>query len=182
MIPSGRSRINRKIGLCDPLPLHLSLPHIPGMESLQNTFPRLVEHLRSRPEILLAYLFGSAAEGHTHALSDLDIAVLVDPEHFQELDACTPWGYQASLAAELMGILARNDVDLVLLHRASPLLAREVIRFGRLLYCRDEQTRVAFEVRVYQAYLDTKHLREIQRSYLYEAARTGQFGRPEVGT
>jgi hypothetical protein len=150
------------------------------MESLQDALPRLVEHLRSRPEILLAYLFGSAAEGRTHALSDLDIAVLVDQERFRELDASDPWGYQSSLAAELMGILQRNDVDLVLLHRASPLLAREVVRFGRLLYCRDERTHIAFEVRAHQQYLDTKHLREIQRSYLYEAARTGQFGRVET--
>ena len=150
------------------------------MESFQDAPPRLAEYLRSRPEILLAYLFGSAAEGRTHSLSDLDIAVLVDQERFRELDASAPWGYQASLTAELMGILQRNDVDLVLLHRAPPLLAREVIRFGRLLYCRDTLTRIVFEVQVHQEYLDTRHLREIQRSYLYEAARTGQFGRVET--
>ena len=152
------------------------------MENLHNPLYRLTEHLRSRPEILLAYLFGSAAEGRTHSLSDLDVAVLVAPEQFWELDASTPWGYQASLAAELMGILARNDVDLVLLHSAPPLLAREVVRVGKLLCCRDEKVRVDFEVRVHQEYLDTQHLRGIQRSYLYEAARTGQFGRREAQT
>jgi predicted nucleotidyltransferase len=150
------------------------------MEPLQHALPRLAEYLGSRPEILLAYLFGSVAQGRTHALSDLDIAVLVDPERFRELNANNPWGYQASLTAALMEILGRNDVDLVLLHRAPPLLAREVIRFGKLLCCRDEELRVAFEVRVHQAYLDTAHLREIQRSYLYEAARTGRFGRRMV--
>lgn len=165
-----------------PLLFRLSPPHIPGMESLQDALLRLAEYLRSRPEILLAYLFGSVAEDRTHSLSDLDIAVLVDQERFRQLDSSTPWGYQASLAAELMGILQRNDVDLVLLHRASPLLAREVVRFGRLLYCRDARTRIAFEVRVHQEYLDTQHLREIQRSYLYEAARTGRFGRREAQT
>ena len=146
------------------------------MENLQE----LTAHLRSRPEVLLAYLFGSAAQGRTHSLSDVDIAVLVDEVQFRELDGRTPWGYQASLSAELAGILQRDDVDLVLLHGAPPLLKHQVVRFGRVLFSRDEEIRVDFEVRVHQEYLDTKHLREIQQAYLYETIREGRFGQPKV--
>lgn len=153
-----------------------TLWHICGMENLQ----KLTECLRSRPEVLLAYLFGSAAQGRTHALSDVDIAVLVDEVQFRELDNRTPWGYQASLGAELAGALQRDDVDLVLLHSAPPLLKHQVVRCGRILLSRDEALRVDFEVRVHQEYLDTKPLREIQRAYLYEAIKEGRFGQAKV--
>ena len=146
----------------------------------EDVLSRLAEYLGSRGEILLAYIFGSAAQGRSHSLSDIDIAVLVGEERLRELDRRTPWGYGASLTGELTGILHRNDVDLVLLGRASPLLKWEVIRFGKVLFCREEKTRVLFEVRARQEYLDTQHLRDIKRLYLYDDIKMGRFGRPRV--
>ena len=139
----------------------------------------LTPYLHARPEILLAYLFGSAAKGRTHALSDIDLAVLVDEEQFAELDARLPWGYRATLTSELIGLLKRNDVDLVLLHQASPLLKFQVVRFGKPLLCRSEERRVAFEVQARREYLDTEHLRAIRRSYLYERIKAYHPKRPE---
>ena len=146
------------------------------MESL----PELTAYLRARPEILLAYLFGSVAAGRSHSLSDIDIAVLVNEAEFQVLDARMPWGYQAFLSAELAGVLHRDDVDLVLLHCAPPLLGHQVVRFGTVLLSRDEEIRVSFEVRVHQDYLDTKYLREVQGGYLYKTIKQGRFGRPRA--
>ena len=51
-----------------------------------------------------------------------------------------------------------------MLHRSSPLLAHEAVRYGRLLFARDEEVRVDFVVRTHREYIDTKPLREIQRS------------------
>ena len=142
----------------------------------------LVDYLSSRPEILLAYVFGSAARGEAHALSDVDVAILVDEKKLREVETGMPWGYQATLTGELIGMLRRDDVDLVLLHQASPLLRYEVVRFGELLFCRDEGMRVDFEVQVRREYLDTGHLRDIQRAYLYEDIKAGRLGKARVAT
>lgn len=146
------------------------------MEQLQE----LGDYFRSRPEALLAYAFGSASQGATHALSDVDIAVLLDEARFRELDCAMPWGYQASVSGELASVLHRNDVDLVLLHSASPLLKYQVVRFGKVLYSRSETIRVGFEVRARQEYLDTTPLRSIQREHLYRSIREGRFGQPKA--
>lgn len=59
-------------------------------------------------------------------------------------------------------------VDLVVLNEAPPLLAHEAIRDGQRLVCVDEDERVRFETRAIAKYLDTAHLRRIQRDYLRE--------------
>ena len=147
------------------------------MEQELDYIERLEDFFSFRTEILLAYLFGSASRGRVHPLSDIDIAVLLDEDVFRELDRKAPWGYKASLIGELTAVLRRNDVDLVLLHQAPPLLVHEVVHSGRLLFKRDEDTRVDFEVGVHREYLDTRPLRAIQRFYLYEAIKEDRLGR-----
>lgn len=52
-----------------------------------------------------------------------------------------------------------------------------MISDGHLLFCRDEEKRIAFEVSVKHRYVDTKPLREIKRQYLYERIEQGNFSR-----
>ncbi len=141
---------------------------------------RLRGVLAGRPEVRLAYLFGSTAQGESkrHRASDVDIAVLLDERLYRELDEEAPFGYRAALTAALMEALGTERVDLVVLNEAPPLLAHEVVRRGVAVFCRDERERVAFEVRTKQRYLDTKPLREIKRRYLY--ARIDQERLSEV--
>lgn len=138
---------------------------------------KLAPYFAGQGEILLAYLFGSAAQGRMNRLSDIDIALLVDKEKFKELDIGRPYGYKAAMIAGLMGLLRTDDIDLVLLHQAPPLLANEVISEGSLLFCRDEDLRIAFEVAVKHRYIDTKPLRQIKRQYLYERIEQGTFSK-----
>lgn len=138
---------------------------------------QLAPYFVRRSEILLAYLFGSAARGRTNKLSDLDIALLVDERKLRKLDAKEPYGYKAAVIADLMGLLHKNEIDLILLHEAPPLLANEVISDGRLLFCRDEDLRITFEVTVKHRYVDTRPLREIKRQYIYERIEQGTFSK-----
>jgi predicted nucleotidyltransferase len=115
--------------------------------------------LESWPAVRLAYVFGSTARGEARTSSDVDIGVVVDPRD-SPVDL-------ADLGEQLERALSRR-VDLLDLHRASPLLRREVLRDGVLLLCRDEATRAAFESRALAEYLDTQHLRDVQRQYLRE--------------
>jgi len=112
----------------------------------------LAPYFARQGETLLACLFGSVGQGHANKLSDVDIALLVNEEKFNELDAKRPYGYKTAVIADLRGLLQMNEIDLVLLHETPPLLANEVISEGSLLFCRDANVRIAFEVSVKHRY------------------------------
>ena len=65
-------------------------------------------------------------------------------------------------------VAAGRGVDLVVLNDAPPLLAHEVVATGTCLVCRDEDERARFVARTVFRYVDTAHLRRIQRTYLRE--------------
>ncbi len=132
----------------------------------------LTDFFQNRDEVLLAYLFGSVAEDKQNKLSDLDIAVLVKIDKLDKLNE-QPFGYQTSLGTDLMGLLHTNAVDVVILNRATPLLAHEVVKYGETVFSRNEEMRIEFEIRTQHKYLDTKYLREIQDSYFKERVKKG---------
>ncbi len=94
---------------------------------------RLTQALEPRPEILDAYLFGSQARGEARTLSDIDVAVFID----EDLVEPGRYGYDAELITDLMTELGTNDIDVVLLNQAPPLLYHRVLRDGKLLVTRD---------------------------------------------
>ncbi len=116
----------------------------------------VLEALESHPEVLDAYVFGSVARGDAGPDSDVDVAVFVDPTVHEP----GPWGLQATLLADLMGALGRNDVDLVLLNRASPLLWRQVLRDGERVLSRDLVTTTTREARAISRWCDWKPVQE----------------------
>ncbi len=79
-------------------------PMIPDPASLRSVFA-------SQP-VVLAYLFGSQASGTGTPLSDVDIAVLLEP------NTPSPGTVQATLISDLMLALGRSDVDVVVLNTA----------------------------------------------------------------
>jgi predicted nucleotidyltransferase len=134
----------------------------------------LRERLARRPEILEAYLFGSQARGDAMPHSDIDIAVYVDRAHL----APAPWGYYAAdLMTDLMSALGRNEVDVVVLNNAPPLLYHRVLRDGERLLSRDlaaTTTREGYAISRYCDYLPV--LRKIDRE-LDRRLEDGSFGR-----
>jgi predicted nucleotidyltransferase len=112
--------------------------------------------LQRRPEVRLAYLFGSTARGEADDRSDLDVAIWDRPA----LD-----GRQWGELVESLEVATGRRVDLVSLTLAPPLLLRDVVRDGVVLVCRDEDERAEFELRAISTYLDTEHLRRVQREY-----------------
>lgn len=94
---------------------------------------RLTSALEAREEILEGYLFGSYASGQEQAHSDIDIAVYIDETRARG----GAWGYQAQLTTDLMVAVGKNDVDVVVLNRASILLYHRILRDGIRLLSRD---------------------------------------------
>lgn len=123
---------------------------------------RVRDTLFERPEVLEAYLFGSRARGDAAAHSDIDVAVYVDRDHLEEADF--PFGYDADLASRLVRALARNDVDLVVLNAAPPLLYHRVLRDGVRLFARDLAATTVREGRALSRWCDyAQQLAKIDR-------------------
>ena len=85
--------------------------------------------------VTLAYLFGSEAQGRAHDESDVDVGVLLDRELLP--DARERYDYRVRLTSELIAVLHRNEVDVVVLNDAPPLLGRRIVTEGRRLFSRD---------------------------------------------
>ena len=122
-------------------------PAIRGVRSLEEEVKKLASIFEDEKNILVAYLFGSYARGYETVQSDVDIAVLLSevPEKLLE--------YYLNLERKLAEALEK-DVDLVFLNDAPPLLKYQVIKYGRLLFSRNERIRVTFEAKSLSEYLD----------------------------
>src|SRR5437763_11669051 len=108
--------------------------------------------------VVLAYLFGSQAEGTARPSSDIDFAVLLPPGTPREQFFDT----RLSLINAVMDVLHTSKVDLVVLNEAGPLLMHQVVKYGRVLY-EDPVTQPAIDFYVYAVsrYSDTAHYRQL---------------------
>jgi hypothetical protein len=89
------------------------------------------------PGVVSVYLFGSHATGRAHRESDVDVGVLLGwSAHPTARDR-----FEARLRfiADLGTALRRNDVDLVVLNDAPPLLGRHIATTGRRVFCADPE-------------------------------------------
>lgn len=132
---------------------------------LENASDALVRTVRSclneRPEILDAYLFGSTSRGEAATHSDLDVAVFIDESRVGE----PPFGYRSDLASHLSSSLGRDDIDVVVLNRAGPLLYQRVLRDGVRILSRDLAATTGGEGRTLSRYCDyLPQLRKVRLS------------------
>ncbi|MEK7439746.1 MAG: nucleotidyltransferase domain-containing protein [Chloroflexota bacterium] len=114
--------------------------------------------------VVLAYLFGSHAKGTARASSDVDIAVLLpyDTPRSKFFDV------RLALTNELMSLLHKNEIDLVVLNEATPLLAYQVVKYGKAVYENEAaHPATTFAVYTLNRYADTAPFREVQQQYLF---------------
>lgn len=137
-------------------------------EEVDRLAEALAERCRSLPVVLL-YLHGAHARGTQSILSDLDLAVLLDP----------PAGRDRStgmeVASALEEVCERDDVDLVLLNTAGPIIADRVVRRGRLVYTASERERIVFEAAAVKKALDFRFFSRVYDDALFRQIREGRF-------
>lgn len=108
-------------------------------------FEKITHALNARNEIIACYLFGSAAKGMK--AEDIDIGLLLqrnfEPGAFYEGDIIS------SLVKE--GI---SNADIRLLNNASVRFINQVLKYGKLIFSRDEKARIEFESYATRRYLD----------------------------
>ena len=108
------------------------------------------QHIFNDTPVLVAYLFGSHTVGRAGPASDYDIAALCTPE----LSSAERGRWRLKLLGRLIDAYRSDAIDLVMLNDAPVLLRFEVIRVRQVLYNRDDEARVAFEVRTMQEWFD----------------------------
>jgi uncharacterized protein len=126
-----------------------------------------------REGVVAAMLIGSQARAKAGPLSDIDIGVWHDPG----LDPGERLQLQLSLGAAASEALGTDEVDIVLLNRATPLMRHRAVRDARRLVERDAKTRVQLESRAILDYLDTKPLRAELARGMRHRIEEGRFGR-----
>lgn len=130
---------------------------------------QLIDSLReSIPDCQAIYSFGSWGTAAERADSDIDLAVL--PLH--PLDAVQRWELGQQLAS-----LARRDVDLVDLLRASTVLRMQVVANGQRLYAADVNAVEQFEDTVFSSYA---RLNEERRDILDDVRQREVFMASDV--
>ena len=108
----------------------------------------LAQYFAQRSDVDLAYLFGSQARGTAYPESDVDVAVALNGEPDAVL------GTMVEIEDELKGMLPGKQIDVVILDHAGLRLRHEVIATGSLLFERDTDERVDFEVKSQMQYFD----------------------------
>jgi predicted nucleotidyltransferase len=103
-------------------------------------------------EVTLAFLFGSMATGRTHGKSDADIAVMFESPtsivHIHEM-------------RDKLSAVLKQEVDLVPLNHASPILKMQVLKNGVLAYTSDKRHFYRFFVDTVNQYDDLKRVRRV---------------------
>lgn len=127
-----------------------------------NILKNNLNDLLEKYDIKLIYIFGSYAKGKNDKNSDLDIAVLLE-KGYNPLD-------KLSLIGDFTDIFKRDDIDLVILNDANPVLEHQVIKYGKLAYLKDEDVKVFYEVRVLKEYMDMEYFRNTQMEYIKQWA------------
>jgi len=134
---------------------------------------KITEAIKRYP-VRLVYLFGSYGRylkgGRVTKYSDLDIAVLLD-EGVNNQDILQ---LKLDLLDLLISIFKRDDVDLTLINQADYLLKHEILVSGYLLYVRQPEDRIEFEVATRKIYFDMKFMRDFHRQYFIEKVKRGE--------
>lgn len=125
-----------------------------------------IEKLARQYGLTLVVLFGSQVTGNTHPESDFDAAYLSDKRmSFDE---------EAQINAALTEIFKSNEVQLVNIKNASPLLLRRMVQSAIVLY--EKRAHLFDEVYVYalRVYEEAEPLFALQKEYVARKIKSYQ--------
>lgn len=117
---------------------------------------RNIKKILAKTNVQQAYLFGSHARGIDGPLSDIDIAVLYAAGKNNDR-------IESKLFAELSQALKTDNIDIIDIRRASPLLAHRAVLHGKALLQHDRHAEAVLKTAILHAYEDTRHLRAIKQ-------------------
>ncbi|MDM8523719.1 nucleotidyltransferase domain-containing protein [Desulfococcaceae bacterium HSG8] len=131
-------------------------------ENIEELLPQAETFLKSRPDVLFAYLFGSLAKGKPRPMSDVDIAVCLSED-----------SNMAEKKMELMGrladILKTDEIDLVILNSAPLTLRMKILENKKIIADNAPFARHAYESLTMRKYFDfsISEMNILERRFLH---------------
>lgn len=130
---------------------------------------KIQKYFAGQKDVAAVYLYGSFAYGNPHKRSDIDFGVLFDPpiKTYYRLGGIINDLFDLGLPAE--GDVRDLDLD------QSPLFLFNAIR-GQLIFSRDENKRLEFEIKAMNNFYDTNYLRQLGNIYMKQRIKEGTYG------
>jgi len=118
-------------------------------------FTRLADFFEKKSEVLLVFLFGSAASRKMAERSDIDIGILFEnqPDVYKI--------YEINELKNELNAIFKRDIDIAVLNSASPILKMQVLKNGVLFFAKDKKLYNQFYVDAINQYDDLKQTRKI---------------------
>ena len=136
---------------------------------------KLKTYFRNREEIIFGYIFGSYTKYKTTKLSDIDIAILVNEKNESFIKEGIM--YKLNRIADIIDVFKKNEIDLVILNNSNIFLKNQIIKYGKIIFCRSKKERIKFVIKTKLEYLDTIELRKIKNYYLEKQIINNIFGK-----
>lgn len=116
--------------------------------------------------VVFAYLFGSQTNNKTGPLSDVDIAVYFD----ENIERGEQFDVKLKLIGDISDKLKRDDIDVVVLNEAPPLISHRILKEGQSIFCQDKKKQLGYEVKAVLKYLDWKPFLEKYTKEVFTSA------------
>lgn len=134
----------------------------------------IIAEIMGRHKVAVGYVFGSAVRGTRGPHSDIDVAVLFDDALAQKEQGKE----KMALAHEIAEACRTESADVINLATASdPLVKYTAVFSGTLVYEKDAAVRRMVEQNIVREYENTRELRRIAQSVMYQQLKDGSFGR-----
>ncbi len=136
----------------------------PTRQDVLDRLRRALPGILADQPVMLAYLYGSVAEGCALPDSDVDVALVLAPDH--GLSAYQRMQMELRIAAEIETQCGLPQADVRSVNDAPVMVQGTVVTEGVLVYSRDEDLRADFEVLARKRYFDFQPVaRLMQRAY-----------------
>ncbi|MBA4313404.1 MAG: hypothetical protein C0417_12340 [Chlorobiaceae bacterium] len=119
--------------------------------SIEYLKSKILNYFDSKLNIIAVYLFGSAVSGRMDSESDIDIAIITQPEEYNKAELF-------EMRIELSELL-NSDIDLVCLNDAPVILRMQIFGKGIKLIDRNAKLTNTLIVRSQFEYDDLRHMR-----------------------
>jgi predicted nucleotidyltransferase len=134
---------------------------------MRKEIQRILEYFEKRREVVALFLFGTFDTEKERPDSDIDLAVLIDPQKTKDnsYEMLKAEYYNTSPDFSLL------DVDIVILNAAPTSLKYEILKTGRILLDRNPDLRRLFTALTLQEYFDYKIVEDIYFNALKKRLR-----------
>jgi uncharacterized protein YutE (UPF0331/DUF86 family)/predicted nucleotidyltransferase len=159
---------------------HISL----NIADLETKLAKMADQLSTEfPEVAAMYLFGSQAEGSSHPNSDIDLALLFQPDVGAQ-QAAPLLLRMAEYQAKASRLLGTDRIDVVNLKAAPPQIQFAAISRGKMIFCKAPEAVAEFIESFAQRYPDLNRYYEtscrLYRDFLKDRYLTQQKGEGEM--